>query len=288
MNKSAFILRDMRPDDIEGAIKLSRAEAWNQTEKDWKFLVENPRNICVVAENSGMIIGTTTAINYSSQIAWIGMVLVDRQYRGEGVSRSLLTNVLEKTATFKSVKLDATSAGQRVYRKFGFEEEFQIVRMINLSMPDLSIPKDVKTLPERIEPNLLRGITDFDENIFGVNRSPLIGYLLSEYPQKAWMIKRNDSVAGIALGREGHKYHHIGPVSASNINDAKSLIAPALKKLKDKPVAMDVLTDKKDLITWLSSIGFIKQREFVRMYKKENPFPGKNENQYLICGPEFG
>jgi hypothetical protein len=216
------------------------------------------------------------------------MVLVEKQFRGQGISGYLLTEILEKSSSFKSVKLDATPAGQSVYRKLGFEEEFQIARMINLSAPDLSIPIDVEILPECIEPDLLTKIIDFDENIFGVKRSALIKYLLSEYPQKAWMIKRNDSVAGIALGRAGHKYHHIGPVSASNINDAKSLIAPALKKLKDKPVAMDVLADKKDLITWLSSIGFIKQREFVRMYKKENPFPGKNENQYLICGPEFG
>ncbi|CAN5343416.1 GNAT family N-acetyltransferase [soil metagenome] len=288
MRNPAFRLREMHPGDIAGAMKLSTAEGWNQTERDWKFLIKNPKNICLLAECSGKVIGTTTAINYSSQIAWIGMVLVDKQYRGKGVSRSLLTNVLEKTAAFKSVKLDATSAGQQVYKKFGFEEEFQIARMINLSAPDLSIPIDVEILPECIEPNLLTEITDFDENIFGVNRSPLIEYLLSEYPQKAWMIKRNNSIAGIALGRIGNKYHHIGPVSASNINDAKSLIATALRELKDQSVVVDVLADKENLMTWLSSIGFIKQREFVRMYKEENTFPGIIKNEYLICGPEFG
>ena len=30
------------------------------------------------------------------------------------------------------------------------------------------------------------------------------------------------------------------------------------------------------------------QRHFVRMYKKENSFPGIVDKQYLICGPEFG
>jgi len=42
------------------------------------------------------------------------------------------------------------------------------------------------------------------------------------------------------------------------------------------------------LLEWLSSIGFIEQRHFIRMYKKENTLPGKTSNQYLICGPEFG
>jgi len=49
-----------------------------------------------------------------------------------------------------------------------------------------------------------------------------------------------------------------------------------------------VLSEKEDLISWLHSIGFTMQRHFVRMYKKENLFPGIVNKQYLICGPEFG
>ena len=58
--------------------------------------------------------------------------------------------------------------------------------------------------------------------------------------------------------------------------------------MTNQSVVMDVLYEKEDLINWLNSIGFIMQRQFVRMYKKENPFPGIINKQYLICGPEFG
>lgn len=37
MRKLAFILRPMELSDIGSAMKLSNAEGWNQTEKDWKF-----------------------------------------------------------------------------------------------------------------------------------------------------------------------------------------------------------------------------------------------------------
>lgn len=50
MEGTAFILRAIEPGDIAGAMKLSNAEGWNQTEKDWKFLVQNPQNICMLAE----------------------------------------------------------------------------------------------------------------------------------------------------------------------------------------------------------------------------------------------
>src|SRR5436305_10546501 len=96
MEKISFTLRPMQLRDIEQGMQLSTDEGWNQTEKDWKLLIETPGNICLVAEIRNKIIGTTTAINYSNEIAWIGMVLVDRNYRGFGVSKSLLTNILEK------------------------------------------------------------------------------------------------------------------------------------------------------------------------------------------------
>lgn len=286
--KKAFIIREMRPGDITGAMKLSTAEGWNQTENDWRFLVENLQNTCIVAECSNTIIATATALNYSGIVAWIGMMLVAEEFRGQGVGNSLLTDIVKKLSSFKSVKLDATPAGQNVYKKFGFKDEFEIVRMTNLSVSNISLQNDEKIFSERIELKYLNEIIDFDENIFGVNRSSLIKYMLSEYPQKAWMIKRNNLIEGVALGRVGNKYHHIGPVFAANISDAKNLINSALNELKNKPVVADVLFDKKDIISWLNTNGFTVQRKFMRMYKGEDLFPGNIRNQYLICGPEFG
>ena len=288
MKKTAFIIREMHPGDIKGSMKLSTAEGWNQTENDWKFLIENSRNACIVAEYSNTIIGTTTAMNYSNKIAWIGMVVVDKEFRGQGVSASLLTTVLKKLSSFKSVKLDATPAGQNVYKKFGFMDEFEILRMTNLAIADVTVEADENILPEPVASNDVKQISHFDQNIFGVNRPLLIRYLLSEYPQNAWMIKRNNLITGIALGRAGNKYHHIGPVFAANIDDAKKLIASAVNELKHQPIVVDVLFDKKDLISWLHANGFSIQRKFVRMYKGKNLFPGNVDNQYLICGPEFG
>ena len=50
MQKAAFILRKMELSDIVSGMKLSNAEGWNQTEKDWRLLVENTENVCMVAE----------------------------------------------------------------------------------------------------------------------------------------------------------------------------------------------------------------------------------------------
>jgi len=287
MKKTVFMIRPMQLSDIVHAIKLSNAEGWNQTEKDWKLLIQSPQNVCMLAECNKKIIGTTTAINYSNQIGWIGMVLVAKEYRGQGVSKSLLTNILEKLESVKSIKLDATPEGQRVYKKFDFKDEYLIARMVTTSMKNLSSDED-DILPEPIQLKHIEEIIALDEFVFGANRKRLIESLIKEYPHKAWLLQRNNSIAGFALGREGNKYHQVGPVFASNIDDVKILIKKALKELTNEPIVMDVLSEKEDLINWLISIGFTMQRHFVRMYKKENPFPGIINKQYVICGPEFG
>jgi hypothetical protein len=42
------------------------------------------------------------------------------------------------------------------------------------------------------------------------------------------------------------------------------------------------------LTDWLETLGFVKQRHFIRMYRNDNPYPGISGNHYLIAGPEFG
>jgi GNAT superfamily N-acetyltransferase len=287
MRKADFIIRHIQLSDISGGIRLSTAEGWNQTESDWKLLIENPENICLLAESGKKIIGTTTAINYLNKVAWIGMVLVDKEYRGQGVSKSLLENIFKKLQYCKSIKLDATPAGQPVYQKFGFKNEYFIARMVNPSIKNF--PADeYDIIPEPIELKHIPEIVAFDEFIFGANRSQLIELLINQYPGKGWLLKRDNKIAGFVLGRDGNKYHQIGPLVALLTIDAKILISKALESLSNQAIVVDVLYDKEDLINWLNSVGFIKQRHFVRMYKDKNHFPGEIGKHYLICGPEFG
>lgn len=287
MEKAAFILRRIEPDDIAGAMKLSNDEGWNQTEKDWRLLIEDTQNICILAEHNQKVIGTTTAINYSNQIAWIGMVLVAKEYRGQGISKLLLTNIFKKLEFCKSIKLDATSDGQQVYKKFDFKDEYTILRMTTSSMQNLSSDNNVIT-PEPILEKDIEEVISLDAHVFGVHRTQLFKSLIKEYRDKAWLLKQNNRVSGFVLGRDGNKYHQIGPVVASTTTEAKSLVTKALNNLINQSIVIDVLSDKEELINWLKSIGFIRQRNFIRMYKNENYFPGMIDKQYAICGPEFG
>lgn len=287
MSKSDFILRPLKLNNISAAMNLSTAEGWNQTERDWALLIKESEGACVLAEHDSKVIGTTTAIRYSHQLAWIGMVLVDKAYRGQGVSKALLAHVF-KNASDISIKLDATPAGQQVYRQFDFKDEYLIDRMMNVSLTNSASSDNSGIEPEPVKPENIEDIVAFDAAVFGTKREHLVTSLVKEYPDKAWMVRHNNRVTGFVLGRDGNKYHHVGPVSASAIEDAQALIAKSLRGLIQKPVVVDVLQDKQALIAMLKSLGFTKRRHFVRMYRSENYYPGITGHSYCICGPEFG
>ena len=72
--------------DIPAAMQLKEAAGWNQTEDDWRRLLMLEPNGCFAAIKDGRLVGTTTTTTYGNDLAWIGMVLVDPQYRRQGIA----------------------------------------------------------------------------------------------------------------------------------------------------------------------------------------------------------
>ena len=280
-------IRQMQLSDLSQAMQLANIEGWNQCETDWKILLENHSNICLVAEINGEIVGTATALNHSDELAWIGMVLVNKSFRGQGIGKSLMLSIIGDLKNFRSVKLDATQAGLPVYQKLGFVEERIIYRMTNSSFQNFKEKKS-EIIPELILQKDFDEIVKFDKPIFGVNRKVLLESIYRNYPLKGFIDKKNNEITGYILGRDGIRYNYIGPLLAINLMHAKALLSVALKNLENKSVCLDVFEDKAELIEWLESVGFIKQRQFVRMFLKNNLYTGIIKNNYLLSGPEFG
>lgn len=288
METGHVTIRKMNLEDALPALNLSMQEGWNQTEKDWAFLIGNSLNVCLLAEYENKVIGTTVAITYSDDVAWIAMVLVDKLYRGHGLSKTLLNTVFDSLAEYKSIKLDATPKGLLVYKKLDFKEEYSIVRMVNSFYQHQPLISDPNRMISEFKSADLEEMIDLDSTIFGSNRAQLVEYLVKEYPEKAWSIKQENLITGFTLGREGSRYHHIGPVIAMDGKDAQCLLMKALEELNHKAVVLDVPEDKLDILKWLNSIGFVEQRRFTRMYKNANTLSIRQQYLFAITGPEYG
>ncbi|GHB69902.1 GNAT family N-acetyltransferase [Persicitalea jodogahamensis] len=287
MHAQNIVVRELQEADIPGAMRLKSAENWNQTTDDWRMLLSLDPTLCLGAFTGDRVVGTVTATNYNNEIAWIGMMLVDQDFRGLGLGRRLLTTVIEKLSDCRSIKLDATDKGLPLYQKLGFREEQFIDRMVTPGLASaLRIAGDPLIKPLTQE-NLPESAV-LDREAFGGDRLRLFAEFLKLHPDKAWYIEREVRVSGYVLGRTGSNYTQLGPLSAEGMEDAKALILGALKNYVGKPVVLDVLQEKKDWKELLLSLEFSVQRSFTRMYLKDSGFPASPQKQFLIAGPELG
>ncbi len=283
-------LRQLTCEDLPEAMRLKNAEGWNQTEKDWEVFLKDPLNINLIAEVRGKTAATVTAINYENKIAWLGMMIVDRAYRGMGISKKLMSTAIERLQQNNcgSIKLDATPQGRPVYVKLGFIEEYTIFRLVHSgpNLPGLN-PGDTARIMQATDRDI-PGIIALDADIFGAGRSDLVEHLIINNRDKSFVLKENGEITGFALGRDGTRFVQVGPVVAASEKDAEELIFRALGSLQGKAVVIDMLKDQVHTLNRLLGMGFENQRPFYRMYLENNPYPGKPENLYAICGPEFG
>jgi len=107
---AGFEVRPLRETDLPYALRLQALARWNQTESDWRREMALDGLGCFGAFVDGRLIGTITTATYSGALAWIGMVLVDPEYRKQGIGTELLKKTIEllDSEHIGTMKLDAT------------------------------------------------------------------------------------------------------------------------------------------------------------------------------------
>ncbi len=277
--------RTMTTGDIDAGLRLCRAARWNQLRRDWEmFLARSPEG-CRVACSSGEVVGTSATIRYGGRFSWVGMVLVDPAQRGQGTGTRLLIEALDVLKDEASVRLDATPAGERIYRNCDFLEEYWLSRM------QATVDKiNPVAAPEVRRATLhdMRAIALLDGEAFGADRGFLLEWLLEGAPEYAWVCSEGTAVSGFLFGRHGFNYEHLGPLVAQTPEAARALLSASLAHLSGRSVILDAPQSSTTWLDWLASLGFIEQRPFIRMYKGSLDFPGNPGIQYAILGPEFG
>src|ERR1043166_5775791 len=120
-------IRPMTDADLPLGMRLSEQAHWNQTDADWRRLLDMQPDGAFVAEWNGKPAGTALTTRFGP-VAWISMVLVDEAQRNQGIGTALVKHALEMLDRDRipAVRLDATTLGQHLYEKLGFVEQFRL------------------------------------------------------------------------------------------------------------------------------------------------------------------
>lgn len=266
--------------DIPAAMRLKELAGWNQTERDWQRLLELEPEGCFAAMCDDRVVGTATTTAFGVDLAWIGMVLVDPEYRRRGIATELMKTAMAylRSSGIRTIKLDATPAGLPVYEALGFVQEERIERQVALVSASGNI--------EKCLPADMQEVLALDRTAFAADRSRLIKSLHEEALAQA-VVVHDGCFLGYALARSGCKAHYIGPIVALDGAVAHSLLSNILAHLPAGNVYLDYHTGFSGVD--LQRFGFVKQRELYRMrYGPPLEAAGAGANVVAIAGPEVG
>ena len=280
-----IVIQQMQPADIPDGMRFKTAAGWNQTEADWKLYLDASPDGCFAAVFEGRIVGTVTTLVYDTTFAWIGMMLVDPEYRRRGIATSLMRYAMDYLSEIETIKLDATPAGKKVYDRLGFREEYPLRRM---TLGNLPLIHSTTTNITLITEDDFKEIAKKDIVVFGANRMQVLKALARNNPGTAKKIIRNGAIAGYCMGRPGTNFYQIGPVVADTGQDAICLAQEVMSTLTGHAVVIDVPVQQQGFMEWIVSLGFTEQRLLIRMYYGDSAHPGQPDNVYAICGPELG
>ena len=271
-------IRQLYPDDIPGLMRLNRAANWNQLEQDWLRLLELEPEGCFGADRDGRIVATATAICYGRDLAWIGMVLTDPDYRGQGLGRALTECAIAyvENRGVAWMKLDATDMGRPIYLRLGFDDEAPIERW---SATTGSPPAPGSELsPFDLD-------TSLDVAAFGTDRSALLANLA-----------RGEALSslgdGFAMARPGANAFSLGPCVARSSAAARELIGSILSRHSGVAFYWDLLPANTQAVDLAREFGFVPVRKLVRMVRRgvasARPFRGDDALVYAAAGFEYG
>jgi predicted N-acetyltransferase YhbS len=287
----AFRLRQMTPADIPAGLALCRAARWNQIDADWRrYLALNPTGARVAVDPENTVIGSVTTLRYDGGFDWLAMVLVSPDCRRQGIASTLVEEAIELLGAHAPVRLDATPAGELVYRKLGFEPEYALARMER--PPDTSAAPARSAGPEPVnvmDEDALAEVLALDREVFGADRAGLLRMLRQDAPGYAVVVREGSRLDGYAFGRHGFTFDQLGPIVARDEGVARRLVSrlvdsyPRVAFLIDAPRQ----SESDSWITWLGEIGFRDQRGFVRMVRGATPAPC-DERLFATIGADLG
>ena len=275
--------------DIPLGLRLARQAGWNQIEADWRrFLAMEPEG-CFVGELDGTPVATTAAFIFGP-VAWIAMVLVDIDSRRKGVATTLLKHALDflDSQGVKTVRLDATAAGQPVYEKLGFVPEYPLTRYMGTASEVGRVsPHDTHRRAGTLAlPSSIAELAAFDYRMTATPREKMLARLFEESPEITRVLYRAGRLEGYITGRRGANATLIGPCIATAYA-GPTLLSEALGRCSGQPVFLDIPRDNAPAVEIAEKSGLSVQRHFTRMCRGER-IKDHVEAIWASSGPEKG
>lgn len=264
------------PDDLDGALRLSREAGWPHRREDWLFLLRLGQG--VVVRSAGEVVATALATPFGA-VAMVNMIIVDARLRGRGLGRQVMERAMAGV-TVPQWRLTATDEGLPLYEKLGFITTGQVRQHQGLLAP---VPA-----PEGVDwatPADLDAMVALDRQATGADRASLLALLLAE--GRLAVIREGQGLAGYAALRAFGHGHVVGPVVARDAEDAQRLMRFLFAQHPGGYMRVDI-TDTAGLAPWLTALGLAPAGGGIAMQRGGVALPASPVRRFALVAQALG
>jgi GNAT superfamily N-acetyltransferase len=279
--KSPVVLRDMTRNDLEGALELSREQAWPYRPEDWDLFLEMGEGL--VATLDDRIVGTILAWRFGNDYATIGAVIVTNRIQKMGIGRQLMQAMLDRLEG-RNVVLNATAEGLPLYQKLGFVAYGEVRQHQG---PAPIMPLAELRPGERVRPigGSAAEVTAMWSRASGMDRSAMFKPLAKG--NKCVVLTRDHEPVGFALLRRFGRGSAIAPIVAPDLDGAKALICHWLNARAGKFCRIDVV-EGLGLSKWLEAEGLPCISTVTTMVRGKAPQPDDGPRVFAVAAQALG
>ncbi|MCG7344829.1 GNAT family N-acetyltransferase [Sporosarcina sp. ACRSL] len=285
-NAIGLELVEFDKDDVLGLIKLSASVGWDYDEHEIKTVMSSGK-IYGHKNAVGIIVSSAAIIPYETNLASIGMVIVNEEYRGFGLGKKATQKCIDSVSQNNSIILISTEDGKPLYENLGFIT----VDYVHKYLSDKYIPTKLfnnrEIILEKYREYDITEIIELDSAAFGDKRRKLLLNRINQ--SKRCLVVRNlkGKIIGFGLSILGPVNLLIGPIVAPDSQTA-ALIIDRLVFDHQGTLRIDVPSNNDELMSFLERSGFVKVSNPPIMIKNSSNMPYRNKELFAIAAQIFG
>jgi GNAT superfamily N-acetyltransferase len=246
-----LVARDIAEVDVHLLHALTASVGWPHRPKDWDLLIRAGKGLAAI-DGIGRVFGTAMWFPHGEDFATVGLVITSPRTQAQGGGRWLMDHVLEHCRG-RDLALNSTRAAHGLYLSLGFVDEASV------HMRQGELVRELPSLPpvngelSALGSDQLSEILPIDSHAFGRSRERLLT-LLSENASIC-VLRRGGEIVGYSMKRDFGRGYVVGPVAATNSEDALHLTAVHLETLKGQFVRVDTREGDGPYAAFLEQCG---------------------------------
>jgi ribosomal protein S18 acetylase RimI-like enzyme len=272
--------------DIPGIIDLSTLVNWDYDKYEIGTVMSSGK-IFGHKNSEGKIVSSAAIIPYDNNLASIGMVIVNKDFRGLGLGKEATQQCLDFVSSDTSIMLIATEEGKPLYEKMGFS----IVDSVHKYLCDTyTAVKPLKNNGVSIDEFNERDFTEIlniDKAAFGDKRSNFLHNRINQSKQCLVVKDNKGNIIGYGISILGPINLLLGPIVAPDFQTAVLLLDRLAFRHQGK-LRIDVPSGNEDFMLFLEQSGFKKVSNPPIMITNSVKMPHRNKTLFGVAAQIFG